>query len=129
MSIKKLIEQTRNNQMTVSEKENKINEFFENREVIKLLQELKKLDLLENNYTDIIDMGWDRYRISIYRDLSMIIDRFDKTRIIGEPINKNPWRPQLSTTFDDTITINLLKSNVNVKDMLNILETAFFGEK
>ena len=49
MSIKKLIEQTRNERMTESEKIKKLNEFFENSEADKLLQELKKLDLLNKS--------------------------------------------------------------------------------
>ena len=123
MSIKKLIEQTHNERMTKSEKLKKLNEFFENSEADKLLQELKKLDLLEDEYTDIIDMGWDKYRISIYRDQSIIIDRFDKSY-------NRPWRLQMATTFDgDVSTVNLLESNVDVKDMLDALKIAFFGKE
>ena len=72
MSIKKLIEQTHNERMTKSEKLKKLNEFFENSEADKLLQELKKLDLLEDEYTDIIDMGWDKYRIITNSNISYI---------------------------------------------------------
>lgn len=129
MSIKKLIEEALNERMTESEKINKINKFFENGEATELLHELKQLDLLENNYTNIIDMGWDRYRISIYRDLSMNIDRFDETHVVGEPLNKNPWRPQMLTTFDGNVsTVTLVEPNASVKDILDVLKIAFFGE-
>lgn len=77
MSIKKLIEQTRNERMTESEKIKKLNEFFENSEADKLLQELKKLDLLNKAYTDIIDTGWNLYRVTIYRNLSITVDKLN----------------------------------------------------
>lgn len=121
MSIKKLIEQTRNELMTESEKIKKLNEFFENSEADKLLQELKKLDLLNKAYTDIIDTGWNLYRVTIYRNLSITVDKHDKIYC--------PWHTQMTTTFDgDVSKVTIVEPNASVKDILHVLKIAFFSE-
>lgn len=88
MSIKKLIEQTRNERMTESDKIKELNKFFENSEANTLLQELKNLDLLNKTYTDIIDTGWNLYRVTIYPNLSITVDKYDKIYC--------PWHTQIT---------------------------------
>lgn len=105
MSIKKLIEQTRNEHMTEPDK----------------IKELKKLDLLNKAYTDIINTGWNLYRVTIYRNLSITVDKHDKIYC--------PWHTQMTTTFDgDVSKITIVEPNASVKDILHVLKIAFFSE-
>jgi hypothetical protein len=121
MSIKKLIEQTRNERMTEPDKIKELNKFFENSEANTLLQELKNLDLLNKTYTDIIDTGWNLYRVTIYPNLSITVDKYDKIYC--------PWHTQMATTFDGDISkVTIVKPNASVKDILHVLKIAFFSE-